>query len=109
MGRPLGPAPDPQTYREFLAVQIRKRAIEKFGTTPAFQQALADRGLHIEVNQLHRWFLALRFPEITHLRTVADALDCTTDALLPPCPDNLLHTQFAKAVPAKRPPKRRGK
>lgn len=95
MGRPLGPPPVPKTYRQFLALQIRERAITKFGSTQRFQEALAARGLHLETNQIHRWYLALRFPDITYLRTIADVLEVSTDDLLPPCPRKLLKTQFA--------------
>lgn len=92
MGRPLGPEPDPKTYREHLALQIRQRAVRKFPVTADFQQALQAAGADVSLKSIYHWFAGRRYPDVEHLQIIARVLGCKLDTLIPPCPARLRET-----------------
>ena len=92
MGRPLGDPPEPTTYREFLAINLRKLATDRFEVGEDFRHALAEAGLDVKVRTIYHWFTGRRFPDVEHLNTIAEVIGVDVGKLLPTCPRKLKGT-----------------
>lgn len=90
MSRFLGDPPPATTYREYLSLRLRELALAKFDKSAAkFAEALQSAGLKLDKSNVYHWLSGQRYPDIEHLRKIADVLDVSLDELVTTCPKHL--------------------